>query len=258
MIEVEELRVNRGGRLVLDIPELHVSPGRVLGILGSNGAGKSTLLSAMAGEMRPGEGEVRFGGRAIQSWRPPELARHRAVLPQVSPLGLPLSVTEVVALGRIPWAGIEDREQHWDAIAEGLAVASAAHLARRPYGALSGGEQQRVQLARVLAQLHGAHPRETALLLDEPTASLDLPHQHAILAAARCRAMEGAAVMLVLHDVGLAARYCDEVLLLAQGRVVAHGPTPLVLTEEAISRAYGMAVRRLHDPQGREVVFVPA
>ncbi|WP_160121552.1 heme ABC transporter ATP-binding protein [Rhodovarius lipocyclicus] len=258
MIELDDLRLVRGGRLVLDIPELRVSAGRVLGILGPNGAGKSTLLAALAGELRPAAGQVRFGGRPIQGWRPPELARHRAVLPQASQLGLPLSVTEVVALGRIPWAGIEDQEQHWDAIAEGLAVASAAHLARRPYGALSGGEQQRVQLARVLAQLHGAPPRETALMLDEPTASLDLPHQHAILAAARCRAMEGAAVMLVLHDVGLAARYCDEVLILGQGRAVAQGPAPLVLTAEAISSAYGMAVRRLPDPEGREVVFVPA
>ena len=258
MITAQHLVVERGGRRILDLAGLNVMGGQVLGILGPNGAGKSTLLRVLAGEMRPDSGLVRFLGQDLREWDAGALARRRAVLPQASMLGFPLRAAEVVALGRTPWAGRETAATHDEACATSLRDSGVTALAGRWYASLSGGEQQRVQLARVLAQLHGATPGETALLLDEPTASLDLPHQHAILRTACRRAAQGATVIVVVHDIALAARYCGQILLMADGRLVAAGPTAAVLTEDHVGAAYGVSVRRVPDPAGREVLFVLA
>lgn len=253
MIEATGLSVTRGGRRLMDVPALSIAGGEMLGILGPNGAGKSTLLRVLAGEMPPDSGRVALGGRALPDWPPAQLARHRAVLPQASSLGFPLRAREVVALGRTPHAG-----RGGDAVAAAMAAMGVAHLAARWQASLSGGEQQRVQAARVLAQLHGTPPAQTALFLDEPVAGLDLPHQHGLLAAARAHAMAGAAVVVVLHDVALSARYCTRLLLLAQGRVMAEGAPAAVLTEASVGALYGQAVRRVADPVGGEVLFVAA
>ncbi len=256
MIAAEGLVVTRGGRRILDVARAGAAAGEVLGILGPNGAGKSTLLRCLAGEMRPDAGQVLLAGWALAAWPPGELARLRAVMPQASALGFPLRAREVVALGRTPHAGRVSRAAHAAAIAAAMAETGTAPLADRWYASLSGGEQQRVQLARVLAQLGEA--REAALFLDEPTASLDLPHQRAILEAAAQRAATGVAVVVVLHDVALAARHCTRIMLLAEGRPVADGPVAQVLTPALLGEAYGVALRRVPDPQNREVLFVPA
>lgn len=251
MIEAAALRVQRAGRVLLDMPTLRVEPGEVLAVLGANGAGKSTLLRCLSGELRPDAGEVRLDGRPLAGWTARDLARHRAVMPQASALAFPLRAREVVALGRIPWGGGEA------GVDAALAAAGAAHLAMRWHGTLSGGEAQRVQLARVLAQLHGTAPEQSALLLDEPTASLDLLHQGRILDAACARAAAGAAVVLVLHDVALAARHATRVLVLREGRPLADGPPDQVLDAPLLAAAYGVALRKLRDPDGRETIFVP-
>jgi len=253
MIAGRGLVVTRGGRRILDVPKAGVAGGEVLGILGANGAGKSTLLRCLAGELRPDAGEVLLFGRAIGAWPPVELARRRAVMPQASALGFPLRAREVVALGRTPHAG---RAGNSALIAAAMAETGTTLLAERWYGSLSGGEQQRVQLARVLAQLGDV--REAALFLDEPTASLDLPHQRAILEAAARRAAAGAAVVVVLHDVALAARHCTRIMLLAEGRVMADGDVAEVLTPALLGAAYGVALRRVPDPEGGVMLFVPA
>lgn len=250
ILVAEGLRVSRAGHVLLDLPALRVAPGQVLAVLGANGAGKSTLLRCLAGEMRPDAGGVTLLGRALPRWGAREMARHRAVMPQASALAFPLRAREVVALGRIPWgggaAGLE----------AALAAAGAEHLADRWYGTLSGGEAQRVQLARVLAQLHGTPPERSLLLLDEPTASLDLRHQHRILQVAQARAAEGAAVVMVLHDLHLAARHATHVLLLRGGAPLAIGPVREMLDAPLLSATYGIRLRRVPDPAGGATIFV--
>ncbi len=253
MISARGVVVARAGRRILELDGFEAASGEVLGILGPNGAGKSTLLRVLAGELRPDAGEARFGGQPVLRWSPAALARRRAVLPQASALGFPLRAAEVVALGRLPHGG-----DPAPAMAAAMAEAGVAHLAHRVHATLSGGEAQRVQLARVLAQLHGVPAGEAALFLDEPTAALDLPHAHAILQAARRRARAGAAVVAVLHDLSLAAAHCDRLLLLAAGRRVAEGVPEAVLTPAHVSAAYGMAVRRVADPEGGALLLVPA
>lgn len=254
MITAEGLIVTRGGRRILDLPALSVAAGGVFGILGPNGAGKSTLLRVLAGETRPDSGTAWLAGVALPAWNPGALARRRAVLPQASALGFPLRAEEVVALGRLPHAG---RGGPTDCVRAAMGEAGVAHLAQRSHATLSGGEQQRVQLARVLAQLAGVPPAQSVLFLDEPTSALDLPHQHAIMAVAAARARAGATVVAVLHDLNLAARYCDRLLLLAGGRRVAEGPPAELLTPEVVQRAYGIAMRRVADPERGEVLLVP-
>lgn len=246
------LRVTRAGRLLLDLPALRLGPGEVLAVLGANGAGKSTLLHCLAGELRPDAGKVALLGRALAQWPARAMARHRAVMPQASALAFPLRAREVAALGRIPWGGGEA------GVEAALAAAGAAHLAGRWYGTLSGGEAQRVQLARVLAQLHGTPPGESLLMLDEPTASLDLMHQHRILEVARARAAQGAAVVMVLHDLHLAARHATHVLLLREGVPLASGTVTEMLDAPLLSATYGVRLRRVPDPAGGATVFVQA
>ncbi len=246
MIVADGIGVLRGGRAILDGVSLRAEAGRVLAVLGPNGAGKSTLLRVLAGEMAPEAGRVVLAGVAAGSWRGVALARMRAVLPQAASLAFPLAAAEVAALGRIPHAGTAEMRRDGEAVADALSRAGVSHLARRNYATLSGGEQARVQLARVLAQADG--PEARALFLDEPTASLDLPHQHAVLAEARTQAARGLAVIAVLHDINLAFRYADDALLLAGGRTVACGRVEEVLTEAALARAYGMLVRVTENP----------
>nr|WP_027283744.1 heme ABC transporter ATP-binding protein [Rubritepida flocculans] len=258
MILAGGLVVRRGGRRILDLPDLAIAPGRVTGILGANGAGKSTLLRVLSGELRPEAGRAFLDGVPVLDWPADALARRRAVLPQSGGLGFPLRVAEVVALGRLPHAGRASRAEDRAALAAAMQEADVAHLAQRFFASLSGGEQQRVQLARVLAQLHGPPPERTALFLDEPTAALDLAQQHAVLRAAERRARAGGLVVVVLHDLALAARYCERVLLLHAGRRLAEGPPAEALSEAAVGEAYGLAVRRIATPCVPAGLFLPA
>ncbi|UPY38793.1 heme ABC transporter ATP-binding protein [Sediminicoccus sp. KRV36] len=251
-LSAEGLRVVRAGRVLLDLPRIAVAPGQVLAVLGPNGAGKSTLLRCLSGELRPDAGRRHLLGRSLADWPARELARHRAVMPQASAMAFPLRAREVVALGRIPWGGGEA------GVDEALAAAGATALAARWYGTLSGGEAQRVQLARVLAQLHGTPAARSGLLLDEPTASLDLPHQHRILEGAAALAAAGTAVVMVVHDIGLAARYATHVLLLRAGMPVAAGPVGDTLTAGLLSETFGIQLRQVADPLAREAIFVAA
>lgn len=245
MISAETITLHRGGRPVVRELSLELAPGEVLAVLGPNGAGKSTLLDALTGGLRPAAGEVRLAGKALRSWRARDLARHRAVLLQHSPLAFPLPVHEVVAMGRAPH-GPTDRDA---IVASCLAEVGISHLASRTYIALSGGEQQRVHLARALAQLIGA-PSPRFLLLDEPVNHLDPAHQHQLLAVARRLALfEEVGVLAVLHDLNLAAAYADRIAVLHQGRLVALGTPREVLTESLLAHTFGLEAEILttHD-----------
>jgi iron complex transport system ATP-binding protein len=249
MIRAEQVSVRRGGKLVLDRVCCELRPGRLTVVLGPNGAGKSTLLRVLAGEFSPDAGEISFGGRPLRDWPACELACRRAVLPQESALQFPLRVSEVVLLGRAPHVrGNETRRDH--AIAEAALVrVDLAAKRDRLFPSLSGGEKQRTQLARALAQVWEPVGDDTrVLLLDEPTASLDLAHQHATLRHARRLAGEGAAVLAILHELNLAMTYADDVWVLDGGELVAAGPVVTTLRPALIQRVFGVAATLLDCP----------
>lgn len=257
MIVARDLEVRRGGRTILDVPAFAVAGGVLTGLVGPNGAGKSTLVRVLAGELRPEHGTVTWDGATLARIAPEELARRRAVLPQASVLGFPLRAEAVVRLGRIPHAGRATRAEDARAVAAAMRLAGVEAFAERIVQGLSGGEAQRVQLARVLAQLHGAPAERTALFLDEPTSSLDLAHAHAILRVAAERARAGGIVVAVLHDLAAAARWCDRVAVMEHGRVVACGAPEVVLDEATVSRVWAVKVRRVCIAGARDMAFLP-
>ncbi|MFC4066975.1 heme ABC transporter ATP-binding protein [Actinoplanes subglobosus] len=250
ILQAHAIEVSLGGRRVVDGVHLHVDAGEVVALAGPNGAGKSTLLAALAGDV-PAGGRVEIGGREVRAWKPVELARQRSVLPQKAMLSFPFTVGEVVAMGRAPWTGRPEAADDEDAVAEAMRLTETTGFAARPFPALSGGEQARVALARVLAQ------RTPVLLLDEPTAALDLRHQELVLRAVRERAAGGAAVVVVLHDLGLAAAYADRAYVLAAGRVRAEGPPREVFTGELLSDVYQHEVEVFDHPRTGRPMVVP-
>ncbi|MGN9762142.1 heme ABC transporter ATP-binding protein [Streptomyces sp. SD31] len=246
----ESLHVRLGVREVLTGVSLTVRAGEVLALVGPNGAGKSTLLSALAADLPAAEGVVRIHGRPASDWSAPELALRRAVLPQSAALSFPFTVEEVVRMGRAPWASL-GREDDDAAVAEAMAATEVAAFAVRSFSALSGGERARVALARVLAQ------RAPLLLLDEPTAALDLKHQELVLRLCRERARAGDAVVVVLHDLGLAAAYAHRVAVLRGGRVAADGAPGEVFSERLLSEVYDQPVEVLSHPRTGGLLVTP-
>ncbi|MEU5462413.1 heme ABC transporter ATP-binding protein [Streptomyces althioticus] len=250
LAEAEALHVRLGARDVLHGVDVAVRAGEVLALVGPNGAGKSTLLGALAADIAPAAGVVRVHGRPVSDWSVLELALRRAVLPQSSALSFPFSVEEVVRMGRAPWdaLGPEDDEA---AVAGAMAATEVTAFAARPFSALSGGERARVALARVLAQ------RAPLLMLDEPTAALDLRHQELVLRLCRERARAGDAVVVVLHDLGLAAAHAHRVAVLRAGRVAADGPPGEIFTDSLLSEVYDQPVEVLPHPRTGAVLVLP-
>ncbi|MBE1876260.1 putative F420-0 ABC transporter ATP-binding protein [Myceligenerans pegani] len=244
------------GRLILDGVELAAPAGAVTGLLGPNGSGKSTLLRAIAGIRPPDDGVVVFDGDDLLRTGRRARARTLALVEQDASTDLPITVHDAVLLGRIPHrallAGNSDADR--ETADRALARAGAADLADRQIATLSGGERQRVHLARALAQT----PR--LLLLDEPTNHLDIAAQLHTMEVLRTLAADGVTVLAALHDLNLAAATCDHVVLIAEGRVVAAGPTEQVLVPEIIEPAYGVGCDVLPHPRtGRPVLtFSPA
>ena len=251
LAEVEGLHVRLGSREVLSGVDVVARAGEVLALVGPNGAGKSTLLGAIAADLPAAAGVVRIHGRAAGGWAPAELALRRAVLPQAASLSFPFAVEEVVRMGRAPWAGTEREDEDDVAVAEAMGAAEVAEFAGRPFSALSGGERARVALARVLAQ------RAPLLLLDEPTAALDLRHQELVLRVCRERARAGDAVVVVLHDLGLAAAYAHRVAILSAGRVVADGTPEGVFEERLLSDVYRQPIEVFPHPRTGAVLISP-
>ena len=233
-----------GDHALVDGVSLAVVPGEVLALVGPNGAGKSTLLRLLAGDLTPSGGEVSLDGRPLARYGARELALRRALLPQQTILQFAFTARAVVAMGRHPHLGMTGESPQDDAVVEAaLARTETLALAERVYPSLSGGEQARVSLARILAQ------EAPILLLDEPTAALDLRHQQAVLRIARELAAEGVAVLAVLHDLNLAAAHADRIALLDAGRLVAEGSPWEVLTAERLSAVFAHPVAVVPHPQ---------
>ncbi|MFI8480952.1 heme ABC transporter ATP-binding protein [Pseudomonas sp. NPDC078700] len=253
MLRAENVVVKRGSSTVLSGITLKLQPGQVLGVLGPNGAGKSTLLGALCGELEVAQGEIYLDQRRLADWAGSDRARRLAVLPQSSTLNFGFLVEQVVAMGRLPHSSGAVRDAQ--IISCALTAADAAHLKGRSYLALSGGERQRVHLARVLAQLWPGSEGQT-LLLDEPTSMLDPLHQHTTLQATRTFAEAGAAVMVILHDLNLAARYCDQLLLLDKGQACLIGSPADVLKAEPLREVFGLEVLiQQHPERGHPLVI---
>lgn len=236
-VTVADLSVDLGRRRVVDGVSVGFAQGELVGIIGPNGAGKSTLVRAMLGLARASGGRVDIDGRVVSQWQPRDLARKLAYLPQGQTLHWPLTVERLVALGRLPHLGPLSRigESDRAAITEAMSRADVGHLAGRVATELSGGERARVMLARALAV--GAQ----GLVVDEPLAALDPGHQIDVMELLAREARAGALVVTVLHDLTMAARYCDRLILMDQGRVVADGRPAAVLTAEALRQVYGIS-----------------
>ncbi|HIV70699.1 MAG TPA: heme ABC transporter ATP-binding protein [Candidatus Aquabacterium excrementipullorum] len=251
-LTANHLLLHKAGRRLLDVPHLHLPAGQVHALLGPNGAGKSTLLSALAGLERATATQVQLLGRALSDWDTLALARQRALLPQDNAVPFDFDVRDIVRMGRFPHAA-HPHPQEAAMIDWCLDQAGALHLAERRYEQLSGGEKARVQLARVLAQVRN-HPddeRPRWLLLDEPTAALDLAHQHSVMRLLRQLASEGLGVVVVLHDINLAGAYADQVLVMNGGRIETSGDCEEVLQPQLVQRIWGVVCQRLTVPDAR-------
>ena len=233
------LSVSFGGTCVLDRIDVTLSPGALIGVIGPNGAGKSTFARALLG-LVPSSGEVRIDGDDLTALPRAAIARRIAYLPQSYAVHWPLSVERLVGLGRLPhlapFSTIGDGDR--EAIAAAMRATDTLHLADRIVTELSGGERARVMLARALATGAGA------LIADEPLTALDPGHQLEIMALLAGQAAAGALVLVVLHDLSIAARFCDRLLLLDAGRLVADGPPGAVLTDDALAATYRITAWR--------------
>lgn len=245
----------RGNAPVLRGVSLNVAAGELVTLVGPNGSGKTTLIRALTGGVRPWSGEVRLYGDDVASLSPREIARRVAVVGQDPALPDGFTALEVVLMGRTPHLGLLQNEGAADAEAarRAMVATNVWALATRSVGSLSGGERRRVVLARALAQ------QTPVLLLDEPTAHLDIGHQAAVLGLVRglCR-REGKAVLAVVHDLTLAAQYGDRLVLMAAGQVVAEGSAQEVLRPDLVGEVYGLRVHVFAHPATGKPVVAPA
>lgn len=241
-----------GGRRILDEIHLQLPKGRMTALLGHNGSGKSTLLKVLARQVAPDAGRVVTLGRAQGDWAPRDHAQAIAYLPQYTPAAEGMTVADLVVLGRYPWLGALRRPGPQDraAVAQAIAECGLAPLAQRLVDTLSGGERQRAWLAMMIAQ--GAE----TLLLDEPISALDIAHQVEVLSLVRGLASAGRSVVLVLHDVNMAAHYCDHVIALKSGRLIFEGSPADLMTPARLDAIYGIPMDVLHRPH-RPTIATP-
>ncbi|RJG47491.1 heme ABC transporter ATP-binding protein [Motilimonas pumila] len=247
-LEVRNLSFSIAEKDLVQQANLTVKQGQFTALLGPNGAGKSSLLKLICGDLTSAQSsqKVKIFGHSRQQWPARELAQHLAVLPQHSQLSFAFSVTEVVSLGALSLA--LPQNALLQLVHQSMQQTGVAHLAERAYPTLSGGEKQRVHLARVLTQLAHAG-RQGLLLLDEPTSALDLAQQHKVLRLCRKLAQQGVAIVVVLHDLNLAAQYSDQIVLMNNGKIVASGTPTEVMTADTVSATYGWPVKVVPHPE---------
>lgn len=258
MIEAHCVTVALGGRPILKDVDFQARPGELTAIIGPNGSGKTTLLRALTGEL-PATGDITFNGRDLGGYKPWQLAAKRAVLPQSTSLSFPFTVREIVRLGVTTGLLQADRRLGERLPDMALERVDLAGYAGRFYQELSGGEQQRVQLARVLCQVW--RPVEDGeakwLFLDEPVSSLDIRHQLDIMALARDFARAGGGVVAVMHDLNLTAMHADSVAVLHEGRLLLQGDMRTVISDSVLGQAYGCNLRVSRTPSDGGLFVLP-
>ncbi|CAI8265936.1 MAG: Hemin import ATP-binding protein HmuV [Opitutia bacterium UBA7350] len=248
MIEAKGITFSAGSRKLIKAVTFKLQPGKFYGLLGPNGAGKSTLLRILNGEIQPDKGSVFFDERKLTDWSLTALAKIRSALPQRTELSFDYTVEEVVALGRSPFNDSQNEStQGPEAIQASLESFHLEKLRNRSYLNLSGGEQQRVQLARVFTQIWRpkGDPTSRFLLLDEPTAGLDLAHQQQLLERLQESARQGTTVIAALHDPNQVAAHADSLLVLAEGKLVADGKVEEILNNTLLKRYFGVETETL-------------
>ncbi len=253
MFEVNGATFEVSAKPLLHPVDHRFQEGRVYGLIGHNGSGKSTLVKLLARQQAASQGEIRFDGRPLGDWGEREFARRVAYLPQHLPGAETLTGRELIGFGRYPWRGLLGRHTREDAAAveRAIALTHTEAYAERLVDTLSGGERQRVWLAMLLAQ------ESRFLLLDEPLAALDIAHQVEVLALIRKLCDElNLGVIIVLHDINMASRYCDELLALHGGRVLAHGPPEEMMTDDTLEAIYGLPMRVIPHPSGEHRIAV--
>lgn len=239
MLLVKKLSSGYGDRIVLQDISFSLQPGQMMGIIGANGSGKSTLLKTVANLLPRLSGTVKIMGEEIRTFSPKQLAQKMAYLPQDMSIPFDFSVRNIVATGRYPYHGWWHGETNEDEkiIEQALCYMGIEDLAQRSIAVLSGGQCQRVFLARILAQ------QSPVLLLDEPTAGLDICYQEELLRLCQGLCRRGKAVLLVLHELNLAARFCSQLILVGRGGLLGTGTPDSIMTEENLTRAYGMSIK---------------
>lgn len=242
---LEELSFRVGGRQILAPLTLELDAGRVYGLIGPNGSGKSTLMKILARQLAPGGGVARLEGRPLGEWRGRAFSRKVAYMPQFTPRTEGMSVRELVALGRYPWHGALGRFGDIDRekVESAMALTHIEPFADRLVDTLSGGERQRAWIAMLVAQ------DAECLLLDEPTSALDIAHQIEVLSLVKQLARErNLGVVVVLHDVNMAARFCDEIIALHSGKLIARGEPDMIMTPAELENIYGIPMGVMPSP----------
>lgn len=240
MIQVRNLTYNVGRKNLVEKLNFDARAGELLAILGANGAGKSTLLKLLCKELSPRSGYISFKGHDLQQYKLTELARMRAVLSQQNTISISFLVRELVTMGRYPHFDQAPGADDLVVIDKVMQETGISHLTNRDYNTLSGGEQQRVQLARILAQVYDCP--DACLFLDEPTNGLDLKYQQQVMELARSLADRGYCVICILHDINFASRFADQILMLKNGRMVALGKPEEVINTTYILETFGVSV----------------
>ncbi len=255
MIQARNLSFHRNGTAVLNSLSFDITPGEIVAVLGPNGAGKTTLLHLLSGSEKPSQGDILLNGTPLQNFASSELARLRSVVSQKVHLTLPYTVLDLVLLGRLPHNRGRETDHDRALARQALGDVHAGHLAGRRYTELSGGEQQRVHVARALAQIAHHHSSVSrVLLLDEPTAHLDPGQSYRLMDLLRSLRSTTLGMMIVLHDVNLAARYADRIILLSNGNQAGIGTPQEILTPASVSALYGVETTVLHTPDGIPLV----
>jgi iron complex transport system ATP-binding protein len=252
LLTAQNISFAYNGRPVLNGVSLAVEAGEFAGLIGANGSGKTTLLRILLG-LLPASGEVWLCGDLLESLNRREIAKRTTMVPQETRIDFAFTAREIVAMGRTPYLGrfTPERPVDQEAIARAMRETSTEELAERPVTEISGGERQRVHLARALAQ------ETRVILLDEPTANLDLAHQYEALELVREFTRSGGAALAAIHDLSLAARFCDRLLLLSEGKIVAVGLPAEVITESNLAHHFALRARVRYDEETGGLIVYP-
>lgn len=255
MIEVKNISYSIGKKALVNEVSFHVQPGEMLAIIGANGAGKSTLLKLLCKEIKSDSGKILIRNKPIEAYKLDDLAKFRSVLAQNNTISVSFKVQELIMMGRYPHFDNRPTEEDVAIVKKAMEETGVLAFADRDYNTLSGGEQQRVQLARVIAQIYDQP--QGILFLDEPTNGLDILYQQQILSLARGLADRGYCVVSILHDINFASRYAHNVLMLKQGRSIAFGPPREVINCVNIHHAFNIHVKLFSDEEYKCPFIVP-